>query len=72
MCMYGLKAVAFFSNADIIHVESPIQEAELKAHLYNETALDINLEHSNKPDTSDLGIVKLVLSGVIRDLVAKM
>ena len=62
--MKGLKAVAFFSNADIIHVESPIHEAELKPPLYKVTALDINLEHSKKLDNSDLGIVKLVLSRV--------
>ena len=55
--MKGLKAVAFFSNADIIHVESPNHEAELKPPLYKVTALDINLEHSNNPDNSDLGIV---------------
>ena len=69
--MKGLKAVAFFPNADIIHVESPIHEAELKPPLYKVTAVDINLEHSNKPDNLDLGIVKLVLSGVTQDLAAK-
>ena len=42
-------------------VESPMQDAEPKPPLYNETALEINLENSINPDTSDLGIVKPVL-----------
>ena len=46
----------------MIHVESPIQEAELKPPLYKVTPLDIKQVHSNKPDTSDLGIIKPVLS----------
>ena len=71
-CIKGLKAVEFFSNADIIHVESPIQETELKPPLYKVTALDINLKHSNKPDNLDLGIVKPVLRRFMRDLVAKI
>ena len=72
MCMKGLKAVTFFSNADIIHVESSIQETELKPPLYKVTAIDINLEHSNKPDNLHLGIMKPVLSGVMQDLAAKI
>ena len=64
--MMGLKAVAFFSNAYIIHVESPIHEVELKPPLYKVTALDINLKHSNKPNNLDLEIVKLVLSRVVQ------
>ena len=55
----------------MIHVESPIHEAELKPPLYKLTALDINLKHNNKPDSLDLGIVKLVLNGVTQDLAAK-
>ena len=61
--MKGLKGVEFFSNANIIHVESPIHEAELKPSLNKVTALDIKREHSNKPDTSDLGIFKPDLRG---------
>ena len=68
----GLKGVAFFSNADIMHVESPIHEAELKPPLYKLTALEIYLEHGNKPDNLDLGIVKPVLSQVTQDLAAKI
>ena len=70
--MQGFNAVAFFSNAEMTHVESPMQEAEPKPPSYNDNALDISLEHSNNPDTSDLGIVSPVFSGVTRDLVARM
>ena len=68
----GIKCSCIFSKADIIHVESPIHEAELKPPLYKLTALDINLEHNNKPDNSDQGIGKPVLSRVTQDLAAKI
>ena len=68
----GTKSCSIFSNTDIIHVESPIHEAELKPPSFKVTTLDINLKHSNKPDNMDLGIVTPVLSRVTQDLVAKM
>ena len=32
-CIYGLKALAFFSNAGMMQVESPKQDAELNPPL---------------------------------------
>ena len=68
----GVESSSIFFKAEMTHFESPIQEAEPKPPLYNETSLDISLEHSNKPDTSDLEIVNPFFSGVTRDLVARM
>ena len=70
--MSGLKAVAFFSNAEIIHVESPRQDAELNPPSYRETAFAMNLEHNSNPETSNFGILKPVLRGVTRALAARI
>ena len=62
--MQGLKVVAFFSNAEMMQVEPPRQDAALKPLSQSETALDISLEHKSNPENSALGIVNLVFSGV--------
>ena len=70
--MWGLKDVALFSNAGMMQVESPRQDAALKPPSQSETALDISLEHKSNPETSALGIVNPVFSGVTQALAARM
>ena len=62
--MKGLNAVAFLSRQEMTQVESPRHGNDLKPLLYNVNALDINLEHSNNPDKSDIGTVRPALRGV--------
>ena len=71
-CIYGLKAVAFFSHADMMQVESPKQDAKLNPPSQRVTAFAISLEHKSNPETSALGIVKPVLSEVIQAFAASM
>ncbi len=46
--------------------------SKLKPSSQSETALDISLEHKSNPETSALGIVNPVFSGVTQALAARM
>ena len=59
-----VKAGRTFSNEERTQVEAPRHKTLPKLLLHKDTDLDNSLIQSNRPDSSDLGIVSPVFKGV--------
>ena len=71
-CMNGLKLVAFFSMAEMTHVESPIVETVATGSGKTRVILYWSLEANTNADISDHGIVSPSLRGVTLALAEMM